>query len=85
MTTTNEQLQVNSDNVVKAGLKAMIAENMGFDPKRIVLLESSEEDNITTWVAFEVAGQGYTWNLADHTFMVMNAYGDRLYGDAQDF
>lgn len=81
MTNVNDQHQVNFDLVVNAGLKAMIAENMGFDPARIILLESSSEGNMTTWVAFEVAGQGYAWNLKNHTFMIANAYGDRLFGE----
>lgn len=81
MTNVYEQHQVNFDLVINAGLKAMIAENMGFDPARIILLESSSEGNMPTWVAFEVAGQGYTWNLKNHTFMISNAYGDRLFGE----
>ena len=81
MKKTNEQHQVNFDLVVKAGLKAMIAENMGFDPKRIVLLEGTNEDNMPAWVAFEVAGQGYAWDLKRHTFTVRNEYGDRFFGE----
>ena len=80
MTTTNQQHQVNFDLVIKAGLKAMIAENMGFQPERITLLEMGSEDNMPTYVAFDVMGQGYAWDLKNHIFMVSSAYGDRLYG-----
>lgn len=83
MTNINEQHQVNYDLVIKAGLKAMIAENMGFDPKRIALLEMGSENNMPTYVAFEVAGRGYTWDLVHHAFTVANSYGDLVFGDGE--
>ena len=78
---TNEQHRVNFDLVIRAGLKAMIAENMGFDPKRVKLLEMGSENNMPTWVAFDVMGQGYTWNLENHTFAIANQYGDIFFGE----
>ena len=63
------------------GLKSVIAERMGFNRDRIYLLESSEHDNEVTWVAFEVNGQGYTWNIERDRFEINNAYGDRFFGE----
>ena len=68
-------------NIVNAGIKAMIAENTGFDPSRIILLEGSFCKGLPTWIAFEVAGQGYTWDIESGRFAINNAYGDRLYGE----
>ncbi len=79
----SEEYQGAIDNIIKAGLKAMIAEKMGFDPKRIVLLEMSEYEGLPTWVAFEVMGQGYTWDIKYDTHAICNAYGDRFFGEGE--
>ena len=81
MTNRSEQYQGNLDNIIKAGIKAMIAESMGFNPERIYLLEMNESDGLPTWVAFEVNGQGYTWGIVTNTFAINNAYGDRFFGE----
>ena len=80
MTSNAEQYRGTIDNIISAGLKAMIAEKMGFKPERILLLEGGEENGLPTWVAFEVNGQGYVWDIRDDHFTVDNAYGDRFFG-----
>lgn len=80
MTSNVEQYRGTIDNIISAGFKAMIAEKMGFKPERIFLLEGGEENGLPTWVAFEVNGQGYVWDIRDDHFTVDNAYGDRFFG-----
>ena len=79
----SEEYQGTIDNIINAGIKAMISENMGFDPKRIILLESGERDGLPVRVCFEVCGQGYAWDIEHGTFEVENAYGDRLFGGVE--
>ena len=81
MTDRNEKYQGTIDNIISMGLKAMIAEKMGFRAERIYLLEGGEENGLPTWVAFEVNGQGYSWDIRDDHFEVDNAYGDRFFGE----
>lgn len=81
MTNRSEEYQGTIDNIIRAGIKAMIAEKMGFDIKRIYLLEADERDGMPVCVAFEVNGQGYIWNIEHDIFRVSNAYGDRFFGD----
>lgn len=85
MENRSEEYQATLDNIIKAGIKAMIAEKVGFNPERIVLLEMSEEDGLPNWVAFEVMGQGYTWDIKYDEHAIVNAYGERLYGDTSEF
>ena len=73
-----------NSHIKREGIKSFISERMGFMRERILLMESSERNNEVVWVAFEVNGQGYVWDIANDRFMISNSYGGRFFGEDED-
>ena len=74
-------MQENKDAIVNAGIRAEIGRRMGFDPEKVVLLESNECGGFPTLVVFEVCGQGYGWNIYSDTFFLAPAHGTAVFGE----
>ena len=68
-----------NDLIIRRGIAAVISERLGFVADRIILMEMGTFEGEVEWVAFEVNGQGYVWNVRLDKFDTENAYGDRFF------
>lgn len=71
-------------SIDEIGITDTVESWFGFAANLISPLEIGEGRDGFEWLAFEVKGQGYVWNILNETLYINNAYGSSIFGYMSD-